>query len=709
MRTILTDAGSRATAGRRPVTAAEYRPDIDGLRAFAVLAVVAFHAAPRLLPGGFVGVDVFFVISGFLITRIVFDELTDGAFTFREFYARRIRRIFPALAVVLVATGALGWWLLTGSEFPQLQKHIAGGAFFVSNIVLWAESGYFDAPSAFKPLLHLWSLGIEEQFYLLWPPLLYLAWTRRVRVLMVILLVVGGSFALNVAVAGASAVAAFYSPATRMWELLLGGLLAYADGFRSVQVREALRRAWFNAPGPNDDRAIDNAKAWMGLGLIAVAVLVLSNSSVFPAWWANYRAARLAAGVFGLDRGIAYPGWWAVLPTVGTALLIWAGKDAAVNRAILSRRGVVYIGLISYPLYLWHWPLLAFVQITESGHPSRRLVAAAVALSLVLASLTHELVERPIRRSMSVRTPMRILAVAAVMIIVGAASLVAYATGTFRPKHVEFATALVSPITSPRNAASCKAAFPTAGEYCQQYADGLPVTTALLGDSHAEHFLPGLGEYFATRKESVVHLGESGCPPIWDVERTSAGQADTCHVANPSVLELVGRDPHITRVVLSFRGALDVDGVGYGDTEAFAVAYGIPGTSLMPDEAIRQGLGRTVDFMMKRSKKVGLILQVPELTFNIAECVGRPVSFEHAVRTPCAEPRAAVDARQARYRRVVDDVRQQFPALDVFDPLPYLCDASWCYAVRDGRMFYVDSNHLSETGSRFFATKFQFD
>ena len=171
---VPTIAMADGTSHRRPL----YRPDIDGLRALAVLAVIGFHASPRFVPGGFVGVDVFFVVSGFLISGIIFDQLGAGTFSFRDFYARRIRRIFPALAVVLVACWVFGWFVLVADEYMQLMKHIGGAATFVSNFVLWREAGYFDAPSDAKPLLHLWSLGIEEQFYLLWPPILVLCWKR---------------------------------------------------------------------------------------------------------------------------------------------------------------------------------------------------------------------------------------------------------------------------------------------------------------------------------------------------------------------------------------------------------------------------------------------------------------------------------------------------------------------------------------------------
>ena len=205
------------------------RRDIDGLRAVAILAVLGFHTVPELLPGGFIGVDVFFVISGYLITRILLTSLEGGSFAFGAFYARRIRRIFPALIVVLAASFALGWFILLPAEFRQLGKHILAGAAFVSNLVFWNEAGYFDASAVHKVLLHLWSLGIEEQFYILWPLMLWAAWRWRLAAFWPILCVSVLSFIANLYLTYTDPVAAFYSPLSRAWELGVGSLLACAS------------------------------------------------------------------------------------------------------------------------------------------------------------------------------------------------------------------------------------------------------------------------------------------------------------------------------------------------------------------------------------------------------------------------------------------------------------------------------------------------
>ena len=220
----------------RPKTASQldYRPDIDGLRAIAVLAVIGFHAFPAWIRGGFVGVDVFFVISGYLISTILLAGMERGSFRFSQFYIRRIRRIFPALIVVLLACMVAGWLVLFSFEYKALGKHVAGSAAFVSNFVLWNEAGYFDKAAETKPLLHIWSLGIEEQFYIVWPLLLYLTWRFRTATLALLLLLLLGSFVLNVHAVGIDPAADFFSPLTRFWELMAGAVLAYLSLYPPV-------------------------------------------------------------------------------------------------------------------------------------------------------------------------------------------------------------------------------------------------------------------------------------------------------------------------------------------------------------------------------------------------------------------------------------------------------------------------------------------
>lgn len=341
-----------------------YRPDIDGLRALAILPVVAFHAFPAWVKGGFVGVDIFFVISGFLISCIIFTRLGDNRFSFTEFYARRIRRIFPALTLVMAVCYALGWFTLFPDEFKQLGKHIAAGAGFVQNFVLLKETGYFDTASELKPLMHLWSLAIEEQFYLIYPLLIWAVWRSKINLLITLIALGSISFALNINNIHHDAVQTFFAPQTRFWELMAGALLAYF--FTREPVQDSFTALHQHKP------VLANSFSIAGLLLICIAV-------------------------FGLSGDMPYPGERALLPVMGAGLLILSGPAAWVNRTLLANRLMVWVGLISYPLYLWHWPLLSFARIIEIETPSRSIRIVTVAISFVLAWLTYRLIEQPIR------------------------------------------------------------------------------------------------------------------------------------------------------------------------------------------------------------------------------------------------------------------------------------------------------------------------
>lgn len=382
----------------------KYRPDIDGLRGIAVLSVVGFHAFPNWIHGGFIGVDIFFVISGYLISTIIIGSLERNSFSFVEFYVRRINRIFPALILVLVASFAFGWFALLADEYKQLGKHIAGGAGFISNYLFWGESGYFDSAAETKPLLHLWSLGIEEQFYIVWPLLLWFVWKRKFNLLTVTLLVAFISFGMNVAkVNGGHLVDAFYSPQTRFWELLIGSMLAYATLHHQTMFASTKHQLdiWLgkiiyaHAPVAND-KTLRNVQSLLGAIFFAIGFLLITRA----------------------DR---FPGWWAVLPTLGAVLIISAGTQAWFNRVVLSNKMLVWFGLISFPLYLWHWPLLSFARIVEGEMPTREIRIAMVLVSIVLAWLTYRLIEKPIRYGVRGKAKAIVL-----LVIVGVVGYVGY-------------------------------------------------------------------------------------------------------------------------------------------------------------------------------------------------------------------------------------------------------------------------------------------
>lgn len=356
-----------------------YRPDIDGLRAIAVLCVLIFHAFPKYLKGGFIGVDIFFVISGYLISGIILSDLDREKFSFRQFYIRRIRRIFPVLTVVLFSCLAFGWFALTADELNQLGKHVAAGAGFISNLVLWNEAGYFDNSAETKPLLHLWSLGIEEQFYLVWPLLLWASWKKRLNIFIVCLILTIISFGWNIGWYKTNSVADYFSPQTRFWELIAGAMLAYTNIHwkdRLTNVRTKLNGIIFRTGTANSEKTPDSA---------------LPNHILSAA------GAILLAVSIVVTRPERFPGTAALLPVIATVMLIAAGNNGWFNKKILSRKGLVWLGLISYPLYLWHWPLFSFARILCDRTPTYLIRVILLLASILLAWLTVKVIEKPFR------------------------------------------------------------------------------------------------------------------------------------------------------------------------------------------------------------------------------------------------------------------------------------------------------------------------
>ena len=618
----------------------KYRPDIDGLRAVAVLSVVGYHAFPSLVPGGFVGVDIFFVISGFLISSIIFDNLQSGRFSFGEFYARRVLRIFPALLVVLVACLMFGWITLLAGEYQQLGKHVAAATAFVSNFVFWGESGYFDNASETKPLLHLWSLGIEEQFYILWPLLLYGGFKREIRFALILSVGIALSFALSVYDTTRDASAAFYSPQTRFWELMAGGALA-----RFMSVRRDAVRLW----PPHLSHA---------LSLGGVLLIVFSVMYINPKF--------------------AFPGWWALLPVMGAMLVIAAAPQALPNRLLLSAPPMVWFGLISYPLYLWHWPLLSFSWIIESQTPSRGVRVLAVALAILFAWATYKYIERPIRFGGGRRG--RVVALLSIMLVIGALGFATFLNGgmNFRP-GAEFETAIEGDVGNSEflgylntHFRECSLPLTQAApqgreEFMCFHSHGRAVDIALVGDSHAQHTFLGLAE--ALPNKNVAFYPINGLPFVHD-PRFSV------------IYNRLKAQPSTKAVILANNWHGRIDEVPAGSS-------------------LKAELAKVVDKLGELGKRVYLMEAVPSFSFAPEKCKG--------VRWPSTERRCSEDLQHFDMQRRLFDSDLQSLATSstvrVISTASFFCSGAEC-SMSDGRfLLYRDNNHLNIPGSRHLGRK----
>jgi len=646
-----------------------------------------------MVRGGFIGVDIFFVISGFLITSILVGGLSTRRFSLTEFYGHRIRRLFPALLAILVFSYAVGWFVLIPDEFAQLGRHIAAGAGFVQNIVLWQEAGYFDVASEEMPLLHLWSLAVEEQFYLVYPLLLWIAWRLGHRVRTLIALVAALSFAASAYGAQRFDVAAFFSLHSRAWELMAGSLCAMTVGEKSVAI---------------------------GLSDRVRAVLAALGFSM------------ILTAVFLINRQMPFPGVRATLPVAGAAMLISAGPNTWINRRVLASRSLVFIGMLSYPLYLWHWPLLSFAHILFPDSLDLAARCGIVAASFALAWLTWRVLERPIRYGPRTRFNTTVLLI--LMAVVGYAGLNCYQREglafRFKPARGDVGAAVLSGRPAPkfgwngdqRNKA-CTARF--AGEmaipeFCTLSAEREP-TMLLLGDSFAWHFYHGLAAAADAAGDTVLALGQGNCVPFFGFSAEKSVLArEGCAVAGSRAIDIALHSPSVQTVILSsqlylqdYRHFSDFQWINFGFNEAtWNSISGIDGNAnirVSLAAALRDTIGR-ID---ATGKRIVFVFDTPRLTFDPKVCaLGYELPIRKGTvgnRRPCAMERERFDKEgNAEYRALVLGVLRNFPRVRVFDPASVLCDTEWCWAVRDGIYLYRDAaGHLSQDGSRYLAPYLQ--
>jgi len=628
---------------------AKYRKDIDGLRAIAVLSVVAFHAFPEIMRGGYIGVDIFFVISGYLITGILLTDTQNGNFSLIRFYNRRIRRIFPALIVVLLFCFALGWNFLAPNEFQRLGEHISSGTTFTSNLTLLRESGYFDASAESKPLLHLWSLAIEEQFYIVWPLIIFFALSYRVPFLVVVALIAIASFSVNIFLINSDNVSAFYSPFSRAWELLSGGFLAYISIYNtSISYR------------------FKHLQSIFGISLIAISLAVLDTNSAFP-------------------------GWWALPPISASILMISAGPEAIVNRYLLSNPIAVFIGLISYPLYLWHWPLLSFTRILNGQEPSPELRAGVVCLSLALAYLTYRIIEKNTRRS-SQRYVTWGLAAFMLVCFAGARMIVVAkgVGGRQIASQLDFLATSNKFAQSRASGRSCiesNGQTPVPEEVC--ISNSKEPRVLFVGDSHAMALYSAI-----SAKEfelDAMLIGGHACPVYGDVQskpKKKRGFANNCSEITSHAVNAARNIASIKTVVISYS-------FGQADTR---FRYFRDGQELSAQQAFIVGNKFFIDRLKELHKDVVFVIDVPSLRYNPEKCITRSSYFFN--HTECRYSRQEYDQQRKDYFDLVNRVRADEPFLKIFDPTDIFCDNSYCAEKADGHYLYFDSHHISIFGSQ---------
>ena len=644
-----------------------YRADVDGLRAVAIVPVLFFHASFPGFGGGFVGVDIFFVISGFLITGLILPEVVQGTFSVRNFYERRIRRIFPALFTVLALSSVAAVLLLLPIDLKSFARSLVATTYFASNFFFDSEAGYFDTDAHSKPLLHTWSLAVEEQYYILFPLCLlavqrYLGGRHKFFTWLVVL----GSLYLSVTQTPTHPDRSFYLAHTRAWELGLGALLALGAFPKAHR------------------RVTRNTAALVGAALIVFAVTRFSEAIPFP--------------------GIA-----ATAPCVGAALIIWAGTGGPnVVGRILQTKPFVAIGLISYSLYLWHWPLLVFAEYWTIRDLTRPEAAAALALAAVAAALSWRYVERPFRGKSGVLTRRGLFAVAAaaMLVTVGLGHFVASRDGF--PGRLDPTTAALMAGVDDRRPRDWKCGnrdirAVRSRKLCRVGASGDVVPSFVIwGDSHARAMADVVGEAAERGGRAGLLATRNGCGPLVGLEQMPDPKARGCPEFAAAVLRFIAGDPALTDVILIGRWA------GYTEGTRYKNERGSAATSYFRDAETRElslaenqrvfsrTLEATVESLRALGKNVWLVSAVPEVGWNVPSVLAR---MHRQNREFSIAP--TLEEYQLRQQHVTPELRrlQAEGKLRVLAPYEVLCRASPCAIVESGRPLYSDDDHLSLTGA----------
>jgi peptidoglycan/LPS O-acetylase OafA/YrhL len=611
-----------------------YRAEIDGLRALAVVPVVLFHADLKLFSGGFVGVDVFFVISGYLITSLILNDQAGGKFSIVNFYERRARRILPALFTVILASVPFALLWLPPKDLVDFAQSMVAAATFSSNILFWKESGYFETASELKPLLHTWSLAVEEQFYIFFPLLLAaLASMKRKVIRTVIVVILLSSFALAQWGSMNLPTATFYLLPTRAWELMLGALVA-------------LYLTW-NGPVRGN-----GLLGMFGIALILAAILLY-------------------------DKTTPFPGAYALAPTVGTCLVILFVTEGTPAFRILSNRIVVGFGLISYSLYLWHFPLLVFARHQALIEESIVLKLLLCALAVIIAYASWYFVERPFRdRSRLSRRKIfgYSLAVSLLIMSTGVAGhLSSGLTARMSPsRQAVFDTMVHSPKRESchANAENYTAPF----QACVYHK--VNGSWAVFGDSHAVELAYALAEALAERDDGLKHYSFSDCGPRFGFPTGG----DACAAWTQDALSQIVEDPKIVNVVVTYAILARVE------------------QELRDD--YWQSYIDILELLVAGGKQVTLVLQAPWLNSPISRLVfrGRLDEDAHEVYGLSRE------GWRQRTQFITERFEQIPKAVTVIDPSDLFCAGDRCLAVRDGKALYFDDHHMSLHGARLVAS-----
>jgi peptidoglycan/LPS O-acetylase OafA/YrhL len=668
-RDILNRIGRTDTRSTTTHGGIAYRPEIDGLRAIAVASVLLFHAHFRLFgvepfKGGYVGVDVFFVISGYLIAGIIFNELEQDTFSLASFYERRARRILPALLLITATTVAFGFLIMTPEPFSDLSRSIFAVIFFTANIFFYKRDDYFAEPSDLTPLLHTWSLSVEEQFYLLFPPLMILVW-KFARSMLMPLLIAGTAASLLLAIhtGRSDPSAAFYMFHNRAWEILVGCILAMLERRRDPPWVAATAIAW---PA-------------IGIGLIGVSICLLASRETSIGW----------------NTGLA---------VMGTALVIRFGRGGDPLSRLLARRPIVALGLISYSLYLWHQPVFAFARFYLLNAPGNATFLILILICLCLAYVSWRFVELPFRRRNAVtRKKLAVAIIGSSAVLLVSAGLTEL-TGGFPQRFAADQLTLLALQpqrgTAIVNGRNCRRQ--SIEDACIIGRQQTDPTFAVLGDSHAETLTGPLGDLLNDFSLAAYVYTYPACPFIAGVE--TVGKKSPCDEFEEGVFAAL-RAHHITSVVINDRSTAYILGTAFDNGEG-GVELGTP-TTIRPVgfsgsdaervSASTAALHKTLLRLLEMGITVYYVLPVPEVGWHVPRTLVKLIAQN---RLPLTTSLSAYLRRNQKVLELVKNLQDKKGLVPIY-PHGVFCssETTRCYTHDGTTIFYTDTDHLSREGA----------
>jgi peptidoglycan/LPS O-acetylase OafA/YrhL len=628
----------------------QYRPEIDGLRGLAVILVIFFHAGFPLFEGGYVGVDIFFVISGYLITKIIVDHLQAGTFSFMQFYEHRARRILPALYAVQIACLPFAWlWLIPNAYMDFSRSIIAVGA-FSSNILFWRSDGYFDSAAELKPLLHTWSLAIEEQYYLLIPPIIFGIWHISKKAIFPFFFTVTIiSLAASQHWQATNPSTAFYILPARAWELAIGALISLI-------------------PRQNEQGGI---------------------RSDGHEWWSLLGASFLAYSIATFNKSTLHPGIITLIPTLGTALILrFASRQTTIGR-MLSNSALVKVGLISYSAYLWHQPIFAFTRNRYPEHTYPWMLCVLIIITFCFAYASWKYIETPWRNK-QIKSRREMLGVSATLTVaLLAIGFVGLQTNGFleqRTSPEQFAMLLTASASPMRNACHATASNHKKPEDACEYFSGKP-TWASFGDSHAVEISYALAEALSQRNQSVKHYSFSSCPPTFD--RVAAISDKECWDWTKQAIAYIAKNQDIRDVLVTYR----INRWLYGEHEATYPNF--PNTvSEAERTAVWHSYIGLMKYLVAQGKSVHLVLQAPELPEPIDKTIFKSSQLTGTIK-------GVTKAWWTQRSKFVSDHSDQIPkSVQITDPAEVFCPSNTCLAAANGTSYYFDDDHMSVAGAR---------